>query len=301
MELNFYRIPISQLEQIDINEISVFYYNTTDKARSYVSALNNNENSEGYYQILVKDMPQLSPGLQQEILTHNQDILDYLQKFTQRNKTYSPFMKENWVPLIELRQAFQDNDFNLLMGIIQSELALDPQDISSYATTISDGLEKLLRRDSKISRMVCFSYCIYKMLKYEDRELLYDFLGALIFKDLGLSQNNPNNIWDKNDLYFKHPYYTLFLLKKMPIELSKRTYFFILDHHENQDGTGFSRQKVGAHYHPLCDVLKVSEHIFSGKKSTEEYKHILRGVIQGEKLTLTQATHDCLSSIASAL
>jgi hypothetical protein len=301
MDLVFYRLPTEVLEHIDAKEFTLFYYNSTDKVRLRVDNIQNFIPLTGYFQILTTELDLLDSSLKPQVLAFNQTTMEYVQLFNARSKMYTPFMKENWVPLIELRQAFKDNDFNLLMGIIQAELAVDPHDISSYATTISDSLEKLLRRDSRIARMICFSYCCYKILQYDDRELLYDFLGALIFKDLGLSQNSAENIWEKTDVYYKHPYYTLFLLKKMPIELPKRTYFFILDHHENQDGSGFSRQKVGANYHPLCDILKLSEEIFKGKKSAEEYKNIIRALLQTEKLKITQASQDCLASILGGL
>ncbi len=301
MDLVFYRLPYDLVQDIDISKLKIFFYNVAEKKREIVLDMQTIKPESGYLQILKTESEELPAEYLAKILEFNHSFIDYVDFYNRRVKTYAPFMKNNWVPLIEIRQALNENDFNILMGIIQAELACDPQDISNYASTISESIERLLRRDSKISRTICFSFCCYKMLQYDDRELLYEFLGALIFKDLGLSQNNPKDIWEKTDVYFKHPYYTLFLLKKMPIEISKRTYFFILDHHENQDGSGFSRQKVGAHYHQLCDVLKVSEQLFSGKKSTEEYKQILRGVIQADKLTLTQATIDCLSSIASAL
>jgi hypothetical protein len=301
MDLVFYRLPYDLVQDIDISKLKIFFYNEVENKREIILDMQTIKPESGYLQILKTESEELPAEYLAKILEFNQSLIDYVDFYNRRVKTYAPFMKNNWMPLIEIRQALKDNDFNILMGIIQAELACDPQDISNYASTVSESIEKLLRRDSKISRMICFSFCCYKMLQYDDRELLYDFLGALIFKDLGLSQNNPKDIWEKNDLYFKHPYYTLFLLKKMPIELSKRTYFFILDHHENQDGSGFSRQKVGANYHPLCDILKITEQIFVGKKSTTEYKQILQKIIQSDHSSLIQATLDCLSSILTGL
>jgi hypothetical protein len=202
----------------------------------------------------------------------------------------------------ELGNAFKANDFLPLANLIQAELSIDPQDISIFASTISDCLEKILRRDSNLCRMLCFSYCFFKHMDFRDRSLLYDFMGAVILKDLGLSQNQSKNIFEQNEIYHKHPYYSLFLLKKLPVELTQTCYFFILDHHESQDGSGFPKQKMGTHYHPLCDVLKTSERLFLMNSNLAGYKSEMlklrergdvlnSGVLDGLRLTCSYLTY----------
>jgi hypothetical protein len=137
-------------------------------------------------------------------------------------------------------------------------------------------------------------------MDFKDRSLLYDFLGAVMFKDLGLSQNQSKDIFEKNDIYFKHPYYSLFLLKKLPIELTQTCYFFILDHHESQDGTGFPKQKMGTHYHPLCDILKTTESLFLMNLTTAGYRSEMLKLRERTDV-LNGALVDCLRITCSYL
>ena len=137
-------------------------------------------------------------------------------------------------------------------------------------------------------------------MKYDDRSLLYDFLGAVLFKDLGLSQNQSHDIFQENEIYDKHPYYSLFLLKKLPIELTQKCYFFILDHHEAQDGSGFPKQKMGSHYHPLCDVLKTTEKIFFKDLTISGYMSEMQR-IKDNSSVINAALIDCLRITCSYL
>lgn len=306
MQLNFYRISPSIAQTLFDQELDLFFYDINEKKRIFAEASNFSElmeisKSRGYFQLKVEDIKFIiDPEIVLEVAHDNKNILSYIDRHHLRQATYLPFYRPDWLPLVELSNAFKSNDFKLLLGLIQADLAYDHQDISSFATTISDCLEKVLRRDSNLSRMICFSYCCFKQMQYLDRALLFDFLGAVILKDLGLSQNKHGAFLEKNEIYFKHPYYSLFLLKKLPIELPQQCYFFILDHHESNDGSGFPRQKTDNFYHPLCDTLKASEIIFLNGASTIEYQNSMKNFLN-QKMIINSALLECLSTTCSYL
>jgi hypothetical protein len=308
MQLNFYQIPIEAVEILLTQNVTIYFYDKASKQRemvdqeSFTFQLEMCRNkAPTYFQIAVQDIKFIEDtDLVIEIGEINKDLMLYVDRFNLRLEKYQSFLQGECLYLLELSKAFKTNDFLPLANLIQADLANDPQDISVFASTISDCLEKVLRRDSNLSRMLCFSYCCFKHMKYDDRELLYDFLGAVLFKDLGLSQNQSQDIFQKNEIYDKHPYYSLFLLKKLPIELTQTCYFFILDHHEAQDGTGFPKQKMGTHYHPLCDVLKTTENIFVKDLSTSEYLTEMQR-IKEQPLVINSALIDCLRITCSYL
>lgn len=279
MQLNFYRIPTHLAKALLEQNNALFFYDTTinERAKVDVNSIQSqldmiSENQSCYFQMLVKDLSLVQDSEMVIVIAEfNRDLLLYLDRFHARQTTYQSFWREKWSPIAELALGFKNNDFLSLANLIQADLANDPQDISVFASTISECLEKVLRRDGPLSRMICFAYCCFKELGYKDRSLLFDLLGAVLFKDLGLSQNRSADVFQKNDVYYKHPYYSIFLLKKLPIELTPTCYLLISDHHEAQDGSGFPRQKNGDHYHPLCDVLKVSESLFLENSSSQEY------------------------------
>lgn len=306
MQLNFYRISTSNARVLFEQSLNVFFYDTKENRRTIVEATSIVEQLEkaklgGHFQIRVQDIKfVLDEEMVLEIALKNKETLLYIDRHKLRHETYLPFYKKEWPALVELSKAIKTNDFKQLLGFIQADLANDLQDINTFATTVSDCLEKVLRRDSNLSRMICFSYCCFKHLKYTDRALLFDFLGAVILKDLGLSQNRDGAMLEKNDIYFKHPYYSLFLIKKLPIELPQRCYFFILDHHESNDGSGFPRQKTAAFYHPLCDTLKVSENLFLTCKTTNEFQTSMKNMMN-HNLIINNSLTECLSVICSYL
>jgi len=311
MELTFYRIPLEICKDVLELDATLFYFDFEEKVRYPVlkdEFLEYREkakrNKESYFQILTRDFPLIMDNdLILKIIEENQSQILGLERFLARKDKYAAFYKADWNYLIELKNAFKSNDFLNLAFLIQADLGNDPQDISIFASSISETLEKILRRDSVLSRMICFTYCLYREMKYEDRALLYDLFGAVLFKDLGLSQNKAKDIFAKNEIYFKHPYYSLFLIKKLPFTISDQCYYFILDHHELINGEGFPRKKTGDFFHPLCDLLKVLEWIFFEKSKISEYKRVLSGILErsrnGEFLNPSLVA--CLSVLLSYL
>ena len=308
MQLSFYQLPMKYAEILLAQNVNVYFYDNAIQERQIVGieSLPNqlelsHTPSNGYFQILIKDINFIQDSdVVIEIAEHNKELLHYVDRFNLRREKYQAFYRPEWKHLPELGNAFKANDFLPLANLIQAELSIDPQDISIFASTISDCLEKILRRDSNLCRMLCFSYCFFGHMGFTDRSLLYDFMGAVVLKDLGLSQNQSKNIFEQNEIYHKHPYYSLFLLKKLPVELTQTCYFFILDHHESQDGTGFPKQKMGTHYHPLCDVLKTSERLFLMNSNLAGYKSEMLRLREREDV-LNSAILDCLRITCSYL
>jgi hypothetical protein len=308
MQLNFYQIPIEAVEILLTQNLNVYFYDKASKQRQIVDHESLTSQLEmcgsqagAYFQISIPDIKFIEDtDLVIEIGEINKELMLYVDRFNSRQEKYHSFLKVDCLYLVELSKAFKGNDFLPLANLIQADFANDPQDISVFASTISDCLEKVLRRDSNLSRMLCFSYCCFMHMKYQDRGLLYDYLGAVLFKDLGLSQNQSQDIFQKNEIYDKHPYYSLFLLKKLPIELTQTCYFFILDHHEAQDGSGFPKQKMGTHYHQLCDVLKTTENIFLKDLSTTGYLAEMNRIKENPQVINT-ALLDCLRITCSYL
>ena len=291
MELNFYRVPSDLCVTLIKKGFDLYFYDLREKARSPLSGDDLNEliriaknPGVGHFQILIEDFKKITDQeLIEKIAEENKELLLSIDRYEERILKYSIFYKKDWNHLLKLSKAFKANDFLPLAHLIQADLSLDPQNLSVFASSVSDTLEKILRRDSCLSRMICFSYCCYQDLGYDDRHLLYDLLGAILLKDIGLSQNRAQDIFSKNEIFFKHPYYSLFLIKKLPFELTQQCYLFILDHHEKQDGSGFPRQKTGEFFHPLCDVLKSSEWIFFEKEKLPEYKRALKEISDQSK------------------
>lgn len=291
MELVFYRVPTDiALDTLKLGA-KLFFFDFDEKARYPVTSDEfksyhelAKKNNMSYFQILVSDFSLiLENDLMLSIIEENQYQFLAIERFHERKLIYEKHRQDEWGPILFLANSLRSNNFQSLAQIIQADLSRDPQTISIFASSISETIEKILRRDSTLSRTICFSYCFFKDMKYEDRSLLYDFLGALLLKDLGLSQNRANDIFLKNDIYFKHPYYALFLLKKLSFEVTEQCYYFILDHHELMNGEGFPRKKTGAFFHPLCDVLKLVEWIFYEKEKLSEYKKVISGVIERSK------------------
>ena len=308
MQLSFYQLPKKYAEILLAQNVNVYFYDNAMQERQIVrneTLLDQLElsstPSNGYFQILIGDIKFiLDSEVVIDIAEQNKELLHYVDRFNLRREKYQASYQSEWNHLRELSNAFKANDFLPLANLIQAELSIDPQNISVFASTISDCLEKILRRDSCLCRMLCFSYCVFWHMDFKDRSLLYDFLGAVVLKDLGLSQNQSKNIFEQNEIYHKHPYYSLFLLKKLPVELTQTCYFFILDHHESQDGTGFPKQKMGTHYHPLCDVLKISEELFLMNSDLAGYKsEMLKLSERGD--VLNSAILDCLRITCSYL
>ncbi len=289
MELTFFKFPEEFIKEWLLSGKDLYFYDAEIKQRHNVKDQDLSEllrksqrETDSYFQVLVKDYQSVTDNdLILAVAEQNRDLLLALDRFEERKEKYEKFFKKEWNYLLELSQAMKKNDFLPVLNLIQADLAHDPQTISVFASSVSETLEKLLRRDSALSRMIAFNYCCYKDLGYDERATLYDLLGAVILKDLGLSQNRAQDIFKKNDIFYKHPYYSLFLIKKLPFELSQQCYFFILDHHERRDGTGFPRQKTGDFFHPLCDVLKAGEWIFFENSKLSDYKKVLRDI--GEK------------------
>jgi hypothetical protein len=308
MQLSFYQIPTKLTDILLAQNINVYFYDISADERQIVDSESLPTQMEltffpprGHFQILISDIDLIQDSSQViDIIEYNRELLLYVDRFNSRLEKYKTFYRPQWNYLLELSNAIKTGEFLSLACTIQADISHDPQNISIFASTISDCLEKVLRRDSNLSRMLCFSYCCFKHMAFTDRSLLYDFLGAVMFKDLGLSQNQSKNIFEKNTIYFKHPYYSLFLLKKLPIELTQTCYFFILDHHESQDGTGFPKQKMGTHYHSLCDVLKTTENLFLHNSTKYGYKsELLKLKERGD--VLNDAFVDCLRIICSYL
>ena len=307
MQLSFYLLNSNTAQILLKQGLNIFYYDTKAAQRLLVDESTFEEKVEqsakslGHFQMEVRDIKFVqNEEMTIEIAEMNKDTLIYVDRHNARIALYASFFKEDWLPLLELSKAFSANDFLPLLNIIQADLASDPQDINVFSSTVSDCLEKILRRDSNLSRMICFSYCCYKHMKFNDRALLYDFLGAVILKDLGLTQNRDAATMEKNEIFYKHSYYSLFLIKKLPIELPQRCYFFILDHHESQDGSGFPRQKTGNFYHPLCDTLKATENLFITNKTTDKYLADMRSMIEFKKI-INSSLIECLSVTCSYL
>lgn len=308
MQLSFYQLPTKLADVLLSQNVNIYFYNMCTKERQCVDIESLPAQLEltvlpakGYFQILISDIDMIQDtSLGFSIVEYNKDLLLYVDRFNSRREKYLKFYKVEWNYLLELSGALASDDFLPLANTIQADISHDPQNLSVFASTISDCLEKVLRRDSNLSRMLCFSYCCFKHMGFTDRSLLYDFLGAGMFKDLGLSQNQSENIFIKNEIYYKHPYYSLFLLKKLPIELTQFCYLFILDHHECQDGTGFPKQKMGSTYHPLCDVLKTTESLFLVNSTKSGYKSDLLKLSSREDV-INPAFADCLRIICSYL
>ena len=288
MLLNFYKIPAPLIKSLFDQGVTLFFYDQLLQQRFRVEAESFKQQLDRlrdqptcYFQIPIESIKQIQDNEAiLQVAEANKELLLYVDRFNLRKERYAEFYQPNWPPIPELAKAFIKNDFVSLANIIQADLSQELQDLSEFASSVSDCLEKMLRHDSSVCRILCFSYCAFRYLKYTDRALLHDFLGAALLKDLGLTQGLAEDIYKKNDSYFKHQYFSLFLLKKLPIELSPLCYFFILDHHEAQNGSGFPKQKMGKNYHPLCDVLKVSELIFLENAN-------LNGYLAAMKRTMT--------------
>jgi hypothetical protein len=282
MQLNFYNIKIQWIDSVkSIQDLELFFYDRNTLERKTVSETNFDELKEiaqsnpssCYFQLKYQDLNKITDhDLVFNIASDHRMVLQYIDRFNDRVMKYQGYYQERWQHILILRKAMSEDNFLPLANLIQADLAMLEQNISTFATTISDLLEKILRRDSILTRSLCFSYCLFHKLGYQDLALLYDLLGATMLKDLGLTQNPHDKTYEKNEIYHKHTYYTLFLLKKIPFDLSPNCKLLIADHHEAQDGTGFPRGKKGDFYHPLCDVLKVSELIFTTNESKNYFK-----------------------------
>jgi hypothetical protein len=208
MELIFFKFPVDLIDDWIKTRKDLYFYDGELKKRLNVKdhdlrdlMFKAKRETGSYFQILAKDYQKVTDSdLIVAIAEQNRDFLQALDRYEERKDKYKKFFKTEWNYLLELSQAMKKNDFLPILNLIQADLAHDPQTISVFASSVSETLEKLLRRDSALSRMIAFNYCCFKDLGYEDRGTLYDLLGAVILKDLGLSQNRAQDIFKKNDM-----------------------------------------------------------------------------------------------------
>jgi response regulator RpfG family c-di-GMP phosphodiesterase len=258
MDLKFLRLTEELAGELAGSGVRVYYYSLAQKRRQRVDA--NPIEEAGYLQLPLEDLSLISnPEVKLKIEDLNHELLRSWIEYKTIRESYQVHYQEAWAYLPVLALAFRSDDFQALLLKIQADLAqLNPR--SSFEATVANALEKSLRRDSKYSRMIAFSYCFFRHLKYQEHSLLFSFLGAALYKDLGLSQ--VSELDEQSPVYLKHPYYSLFLLKKLPLELPAECQLLILDHHEAPDGSGFPKGKKEEHIHPLAGVLKAAEAIF---------------------------------------
>jgi len=295
MDLKFLRIHDEHISQLKECGVRIYFYSTEEKTRKRIDA--NLIKSAGYCQMPLDDLSLISNiEFKTQIESYNDQLLKNWEEFKVVRSRYAPHFQESWSHLSLLAEAMRADDFTSLHLLILADLTqLIPN--SPFEATISNCLEKTLRRDSRFSRMISFSYCCLRYLKYENQSLTFNFLAACLFKDLGLSQ--LKSLQDRNSVYDKHSYYSLFLLKKLPLELSAECQLFILDHHESPDGSGLPRGKTDQYFHPLCGVLKAAEMIFS----SEDFKEVMATMMRSNhgKFYVNGSTAECLKIVYSYL
>ena len=284
MDLKFLRITEELVQELSVFNVRIYFYSLTQKLRRRIVA--ELIEDKGYFQLPLEDLDRIEdPVIKNQIEELNRELLKNWREFQALRDSYQNHYEPSWSHLPVLAEAIRDDDFQALLLKIQADLTqLNPG--SSFEATMVNSLEKTLHRDTKYSRMIAFSYCLFRYLKNEEQGLLFSFLGAALYKDLGLSQ--VSDFEERSPVYLKHPYYSLFLLKKLPLELPADCQLLILDHHEAPDGSGFPKGKTEQHIHTLSGVLKAAEVIFTA----DEHKTVIGKLLKttSGSQTLSSAT-----------
>ena len=154
-------------------------------------------------------------------------------------------------------------------------------------------VDRMFEKDLLPVKVAVFSYFFAKRNGISDPEILADIIMASLFKDFGHAMLARELLVDEKYMgedsdYAKHPMMSIFLLSKVGGEFTKNLKRYILEHHEQADGSGFPREKRELQISMVSFIINLSEQIFhysysnresnSNQNTTEKFKEALKRI-----------------------
>lgn len=165
----------------------------------------------------------------------------------------------------EIAFASNSNDFKSLISYVKKEVLCFPLTISEEVSTCTTLVEKLFVKDIRPVRVATLAFLIAENLKITDEIMISQLLISCLVRDLGLALISRDMLLSdekyNDEYYLKHPMLSIFLLSKSSFDFSDQVKRYILEHHEQSDGSGFPRGKKETHIHRLSMIINLSEQI----------------------------------------
>ncbi len=281
--ITFYKVVSEVFEVEKIYSFTIFLY---DKEReNRVVALKDGEPLENdtieqwksmeekgaYLQVFNEDKDELllQANIDETYLNElNSEILNSMKEQEYRNKKYGPLREQSFVLKDELAVASETNDFKNLMNRAHLEIMCFPLYLNDLVSTTTELVDKLFIRDILPVRIATFAYFLAKHNKIEDELTLSQIIVSALLKDIGLTMISPAVLSEykeltNRDLYLKHPMLSIFVLSKTGKDFDKHVKRFILEHHEQYDGSGFPREKRDKYIDMPSYIINLSDQILS--------------------------------------
>ena len=158
------------------------------------------------------------------------------------------------------------DDFKPLINRVKSEIMCFPLYISNTVSICTELVDKTFHRDIIPVRAACIAYVFAKQNKIEDIEILASLVIASLSQNIGYGLLNHDLLSDylklvDDDIFLKHPMLSIYLLSKTGFEFDKLTKRFILEHHEQSDGSGFPRGKKEDHIHFCSFIINLADQV----------------------------------------
>jgi response regulator RpfG family c-di-GMP phosphodiesterase len=210
----------------------------------------------------------------EEVEQLNEFMFEMIEKEQYYKEKYMQLASQ---PLL-LKTFFQNyTDFKPLLQNVKAQVLCFPLTLSDEVSLTIQIVEDVLDRDNSITRCAALAYSLAKLNKVDDPEILSSILLASLYKDIGLTQVIRSSVLADNSLqdqmYFKHPILSIYVLSKSGVEFSTLTKRLILEHHEKENGEGFPREKKENAIHHLSYFIQVAHtivNLVAGRYTSQE-------------------------------
>lgn len=212
----------------------------------------------------------------------------------------------------EVNKIDETNNFMPLIERVRAEVMCFPLYENEFVSMATEIVNKLFVRDTVPVRVAAFAYLLAKQAKITDVNTLSELILACLLKDVGLSliptdkfKNYKELLHD--DLYLKHPMLSIYLLSKSGVDFSKNIKRFILEHHEQFDGSGFPRQKKEEYIDISSMIINASDQIvlYHYGKITGRPQSLMKAIevfskgvpLEGLNVNVPRLVQDALSTL----
>lgn len=261
-----------------MSPIDIYIYNETQDTRYFGVAKDYEFTDERFdefkmmedkgakFQISVDDIDLFTEtfGFKDEIMDLNNKVLK-LEEIHRENLERKE-MLEHYPFSEKLIYAVKKSNFKLMIDRARQEIECFSIIESTYQSNLIKIISKSMLQDNQIVRGAAFCYFFSKRFGITEEIELLELVIAYLLKDVGNSQVPIDDLTEINSTsehISKHPMYSYYVLKKMPMELSQKAIRFILEHHERIDGSGYPRGKKDEHIDVNSNIIGMCDHLFA--------------------------------------
>jgi HD-GYP domain-containing protein (c-di-GMP phosphodiesterase class II) len=166
----------------------------------------------------------------------------------------------------QMTRAMATNNFMPIIERARKEIEIFPYYISE-TTSNAVQLTQFMDQDNATNRIVALSYFTAKGIDIKQKEVLGELVCAAFYANIGLNFMNIKLLqtpytdmsFGEKSSFQKHPHYSLFLLNKSGIKLSKRCLDVIELHHELPNGSGYPRSLKKDSLDVLAQIIGMVE------------------------------------------